>query len=69
MSKGKQELKSQISEGVQEWEFKKNQRKKNSLTKEEFQKSNVQLTDRQHELYKGIRNNILTVIISDIMFR
>jgi len=61
MSKGKQELKSQINEGIQDFEFKKNLRKKNSLTKEEFQKSNVQLTPRQHELYKGIRNNILTV--------
>jgi phosphate starvation-inducible PhoH-like protein len=61
MSKGKNELRSQISEGVQEHEFRKNQRKKNSLTKEEFQKSNVQLTERQNELYKGIRNNILTV--------
>jgi phosphate starvation-inducible PhoH-like protein len=61
MSKGKSELRNQINEGVQDWEFKKNQRKKNSLTKEEFQKSNVQLTERQHELYKGIRNNILTV--------
>jgi phosphate starvation-inducible PhoH-like protein len=61
MSKGRQDLKNQIDEGIQEHEFKKNIRKKNSLSKEEFQKSNVQLTPRQHELYKGIRNSILTV--------
>jgi phosphate starvation-inducible PhoH-like protein len=59
--RGKQEIKDQINEGIQDYEFKKGQRKKNSLTKEDFQKSNVQLTPKQNELYKGIRNNILTV--------
>ena len=62
MSKYKNEVSGQIQEGVQDFEYKKNLRKKNSLTKEEFQKSNVHLSDKQQELYKGIRNNILTVV-------
>jgi len=62
MSKSKSELNSQIQEGIQEFEYKKNLRKKNSLTKEEFQKSNVHLSDKQQLLYKGIRNNILSVV-------
>ncbi len=62
MSKFKSELKSQINEGIQDWEHKKNIRKKNSLSKEEFQKCNVHLTEKQNLLYKGIRNNILTVV-------
>jgi len=62
MSKQKSELRSQVQEGIQEFEYKKNLRKKNSLTKEEFQKSNVRLSDKQNELYKGIRNNTLTVV-------
>ena len=62
MSKYKNEVSGQIQEGVQDFEYKKNLRKKNSLTKEEFQKSNVRLSDKQQELYKGIRNNILTVV-------
>jgi len=61
MSKMKSELKNQISEGVQDFEYKKNLRKKNSLSKEEFQKSGVHLTEKQNQLYKGIRNSILTV--------
>jgi len=62
MSKSKQELNREIQDGVGDWEYKKNIRKKNSLTKEEFQKNTVRLTDKQNELYKGIRNNILTVV-------
>ncbi len=60
--KGKSDVKNQIQEGIQDFEYKKNLRKKNSLTKEEFQKSNVHLTDKQKELYKGIRNSTLTVV-------
>ena len=39
MSKYKNEVSGQIQEGVQDFEYKKNLRKKNSLSKEEFQKS------------------------------
>ncbi len=62
MTKQKVEVKKEIQEGVADWEHKKNLRMKNSLTKEEFQKNNVRLTDKQQDLYKGIRNNILTVV-------
>lgn len=62
MAKQRRELKNEIEDGVQEHEYRKNLRRKNSLTKEEFQKSNVQLTTKQADLYKGIRNNILTVV-------
>jgi phosphate starvation-inducible PhoH-like protein len=60
--RGKSEVKNQIQEGIQDFEYKKNLRKKNSLSKEEFQKSNVHLSDKQQNLYKGIRNNTLTVV-------
>jgi len=62
MSKFKSEMNREIQEGVNEHEYKKNIRKKNSLSKEEFQKNTVRLTDKQNTLYKGIRNNILTVV-------
>ena len=62
MSKLKQDSNREIKDGINEWEYKKNIRKKNSLTKEEFQKNNIILSDKQNELYKGIRNNILTVV-------
>jgi phosphate starvation-inducible PhoH-like protein len=62
MSKKGWETKNQIQEGIQDFEYRKNQRKKNSLSKEEFQQNNVQLTEKQNLLYKGIRNNILTVV-------
>jgi phosphate starvation-inducible PhoH-like protein len=62
MSKSKSEMNREIQEGVNDHEYKKNIRKKNSLSKEEFQKNTVRLTDKQNTLYKGIRNNILTVV-------
>lgn len=62
MNRNKSGAKAQIEEGVQEFEFKKNIRRKNSLSKEEFQQCGVRLTDKQNQLYKGIRNNILTVV-------
>lgn len=62
MSKSKSDLNSQIQDGISEHEYRKNLRKKNSLTKDEFQKSNIHLSDKQRDLYKGIRNSILTVV-------
>ena len=62
MNRPKSEIRNQVNEGIQDWEYKKNIRKKNSLSKEEFQKCNVHLTEKQNNLYKGIRNNILTVV-------
>ena len=58
MNRPKSEIRTQVNEGIQDWEYKKNIRKKNSLSKEEFQKCNVHLTEKQNNLYKGIRNNI-----------
>jgi phosphate starvation-inducible PhoH-like protein len=62
MSKARTEVKSQIQEGISDFEYKKNIRKKNSLSKEEFQKCDVHLTDKQNDLYKGVRNSTLTVV-------
>jgi phosphate starvation-inducible PhoH-like protein len=62
MAKQRRELRNDIEDVAQEHDNKKIVRKKNNLTKEEFQKSNVQLTVKQTDLYKGIRNNILTVV-------
>ena len=62
MAREKRDFKNEVDEGVQEHEYRKNIRRKNSLSKEEFQKCNVQLTPKQNDLYKGIRNNILTVV-------
>jgi hypothetical protein len=41
MSKSRLELNREIQEGVNDYEYKKNLRKKNSLTKEEFQKNYI----------------------------
>jgi phosphate starvation-inducible protein PhoH and related proteins len=62
MRKNKKDLNNEILEGVREHEYKKNLRLKNSLSKEEFVKNNVVLTEKQNDLYKGIRNNIMTVV-------
>lgn len=62
MSRRKSELKKEIENGIDDYEIKKNIRKRNSFSKEEFNKSNITLTDKQRELYRGIRNNILTVV-------
>lgn len=62
MSRDRSRVKSQINEGIANHEFNKSTRKKVSITKQDIEKSGVQLSERQHELYKGIRNNILTVV-------
>lgn len=61
MTRKKFTQKQEIENELEEYEFKKNLRKKNSFSKDEFNKCNVRLTDKQNQLYKGIRNNILTV--------
>ena len=62
MAREKRDFKNEVDEGIKEHEYRKNIRRKNSLSKEEFQKCNVQLTPKQNDLYKGIRNNTLTVV-------
>jgi phosphate starvation-inducible PhoH-like protein len=62
MSKNRRDMKREIEDGITDFENRKNLRRKNSLSKEEFMKCDVSLTPKQHELYKGIRNNILAVV-------
>lgn len=62
MSRDKSKVKNEINEGVSEYQKSKIM-KRSSLTRETFQSSNkVVLTERQTELYKDIRNNILTIV-------
>lgn len=62
MSQGRerQKVKRQISEGIKEFEF-HSVKKRSTFSKAELDRSQVELTARQTELYKGIRNNTLTV--------
>lgn len=62
MTRAKRDIKNEVEEGLQDHEYRKASRKKNSLSKEEFSKCPVELAPKQHDLYKGIRNNILTVV-------
>lgn len=62
MSKNRRDMKREIEEGIQDFDNKKNIRRKNSLSKEEFTKCDVSLTPKQSDLYKGIRNSILSVV-------
>lgn len=62
MSKEKADLKNYINDEVNDFQLRKSLRKKNSLSKEEWERCSVELTPRQHELYKGIRKNILSVV-------
>lgn len=50
-----------IKQGIEDFEFKKNLRKKNSFSKDEFSKVSVELSPKQHDLYKKCRNSTLTV--------
>jgi phosphate starvation-inducible protein PhoH and related proteins len=56
------DVNKQIEEGIADYDSKKNLKYKTGLSKEEFSSCNVTLTTKQQELYKGIRNNILTVV-------
>jgi phosphate starvation-inducible PhoH-like protein len=59
----KNDAKKEIEESLRQYEIDKNQRKRASLTKESFQNDvTVRLTDKQTDLFKGIRNNTLTVV-------
>jgi phosphate starvation-inducible protein PhoH len=62
-SSNKSSAHKEIEEELRQYERDKNQRKNASLTKESFQNSTgVRLTDKQNDLFKGIRNNTLTVV-------
>jgi len=63
MSKSKYAAKKEIENGLEEYRKTKIM-KRSSLGREQFQNdaSHVVLTDRQRDLFKGIRNNTLTVV-------
>ena len=62
-SSNKSSAQKEIEEELRQYERDKNQRKNASLTRESFQNSTgVRLTDKQNDLFKGIRNNTLTVV-------
>jgi len=52
----------EIQDEVRNHELEKRQKKAISLSKESFQSNDVRLTEKQNDLYKGIRNNTLTVV-------
>jgi len=63
MSRDKVNLNREINAEIEEYEKKKfMSKRKSGITKDEFDKCGVQLTPKQDELYKGIKNNTLTVI-------
>lgn len=59
----KSEIRREIEDDLNQYEKDRIQRKRESLTKESFQNDvSVRLSEKQTELYKGIRNNTLTVV-------
>jgi len=52
----KDELKKEVKE------YNSRPKSKMSIKKEEIERANIELTQKQHELYKGIRNNIFTLV-------
>jgi len=52
-------LEDEINNGVSE--YKTNRSNKKKLSREEVQGYNIKLTEKQNQLYKGIRNNTLTI--------
>jgi phosphate starvation-inducible PhoH-like protein len=61
MSRAKDRQRREITDGINDYQSSKIMRR-SSLTKEEFENVNVRLTDKQDELFKQIRNHILTIV-------
>lgn len=61
-SSQKSQTSREIEEEVKNFNLDKSVRKRPTLNKESFQNNGVRLTDKQNELYKGIRNNTMTVV-------
>jgi len=55
-SRSKEELKQEVTS------YNKTSRKKLTISKKDIENSQIELTIKQHELYKLIRNNTLTVV-------
>ena len=58
----KSSTQKEIQDGLRQYESDRVQKQRASLTKESFQNIAVRLTEKQTELYKGVRNNTLTVV-------
>lgn len=56
------ELQEQIDQGIEEHEKNKRMKRKTGLSKQEFDTCGVELKPKQDTLYKGIKNNTLTVV-------
>lgn len=61
-SSQKSQSSREIEEEIKNYNLDKSVKRRPSLTKESFQNNGVRLTDKQNELYKGIRNNTMTVV-------
>lgn len=61
MSKPKSKIQNEINDGIKEYQQSKIMRR-SGLSKEEFENISVRLTDKQTQLFKDIRNNILTIV-------
>ncbi len=53
--------KRQMDEELRDYQPKKNIKRKNSFSQEELKKADIRLSEKQNLLYKGIRNNTLTI--------
>jgi len=61
MSKAKAKLQKEIEDGIGEHNKRKT-RKKSAISKTEFDKCGVELTEKQDTLYKAIKSNTMTLI-------
>jgi phosphate starvation-inducible PhoH-like protein len=52
----------EIDEEVKNYNLDKSAKKRSSLTKESFQNNGIRLTEKQSDLYKGIRSSTMTVV-------
>jgi phosphate starvation-inducible PhoH-like protein len=61
-SSQKSQSSREIEEEIKNYNLDKSVKKRSSLTKESFQNNGIRLTDKQNDLYKGIRNSTMTVV-------
>jgi phosphate starvation-inducible PhoH-like protein len=61
-SSQKSQSSREIEEEIKNYNLDKSVKRRPSLTKESFQNNGIRLTDKQNELYKGIRNSTMTVV-------
>lgn len=52
---------NEMNQEASEYQRERNSNKRHRLTKDQLLKNGIELNQKQNELYKGIRNNILTV--------